>query len=903
VIFPIIIFVFGILVASLLFSKFKSNIGDIVVSGFLIANLVLVLPALIIGLFSNAVNLFFTVLPLLALGCIIPLFVLNFVKMKEIINREAFKRFLMGLRTLPPYSLVLFLLVVCLVVVTVFHPLASEWDAISVYLQNARSVQLSGTLSFDVLRDSAISSLKSPALSISYAWLMDSSMFWVRVWPFLNMVFLAYPIHKLANLFHNGKFRSDYSLALLALLLSPIAVIMMGKYSLYEDIPFVLWFFTSIAFALKHRSQGSRRYLVLSVLSFVLAYFSKDITLFLLPSLVAVLFWSNNKLIRILFSFLSTFPFLLISFNDAVTMGSSAYLQSAIRLGLTTILVTSVFLASTKLPFKPTEERLWSKISVFVLVSMPLWLFFAYMWFSRGIFSPSWGYSLSSAISTVNGISGAVPDTLTSWNFLSGWFTIFRDLLPIVFLSIIGLVMLIRQKKKEFFVPITMLLNLLILFTFLFGTSDTRRAFYFLPLSIALAVFGIDCLFGSVGKNKRQLAVTLILCLSFFYWCYSYGGIGDILFYVSLPVSLRDALIFAGLSALPLVATMFLFIRKKFSKKSFANSLHSKITGVVFLVFLLFVAPFVVMDVFRPTFAGTSANNFSLAYYNSVDSWNKEYSNRGINTIWAGANISEVISYFNNVQDTYATVSFYSFYLSFYSNRSEIDMCSVWGVQTLLADGILTVNNSQNLLFAIQKTNIRYFLLPTADNPFTWTYYQKARELFFVFRAIEEDPMFVPLKIFSGYILYAFENQSQFTADHRNLLSKSMTYNSPNISSIVDGGQLTIHAHNVTAGTFVVAAVSKISGVQSTRTRFLLNYELLDGDSNTTRFVLESWVVEQNGTLTFTTAKAVSFVEMNTVFETSIPLNTTLIELRVVMVPSLSQDLVLAIHKAYVLYG
>ena len=153
--------------------------------------------------------------------------------------------------------------------------------------------------------------------------------------------------------------------------------------------------------------------------------------------------------------------------------------------------------------------------------------------------------------------------------------------------------------------------------------------------------------------------------------------------------------------------------------------------------------------------------SFSILTYPTIPVW-LQVANKGLSLqhenyipTWENGILPVCYYYVQNIGDNYVTVCFRSGPLMYFANRSIIDLGSPYGIQTM--QNILTINTSGELLEALNKSNIRYFLIPTSNSSF-YNQYLGFRENFYLFRLIEQDRHFSLVKEFSYYKLVRLES-------------------------------------------------------------------------------------------------------------------------------------------------
>lgn len=722
----------------------------------LVWTFILVTFSVLIGLFSPYLKIFYIIYIFFSLFVLGYFLSIHIRKNSEQISKINVPRISL-------YWLLVALPVFFNILLILFHSITVEWDVIYLYLPYSKSIDLTGSMLFDVYSSSVYTTGVAPAEPIMLSFLLTfcssaTEIFLIAIIPIIFYVFTILITFELANEFLEKEF---VIIPILIFANLPLVSYVFSGFSLYLDIPFVFYIYTSLFCVFKALKYRDPLWYIFSGLSITMLLLTKDLSLFIAPVLFSLLLsgiFKSTILRRVLIVTVGLSPFyLLILWNYF-----SGVPTSSIRFLTFVLLIIPIYFCCY---VKSKPEGL----KKFIPVSLALFPFIVFI--LRNIFSlntiySSWGPPLGRASQlllnargigltefySVTGVYPKFDDFFFSLNLVAPYLIL---LVSLLLLFIIKRETRVRLIKSNF--SVILLLFLTLLFVMLFfdvgvtGSNGIRRLYYFAPalsIIIASSLYELKT-FLKISYQYVVLSISIYVMFIWYYlWNFKLNPITvlGILNGVSFgKANLFDFLIFCLLFLLlfifiPLLLRKSHLILKKFNPLKWANAtkwISRLIVIGLSCIMIISLSP-VLMDI--------TSNSFSLrtSFY---PNWE-----HGMN---------EIISYYNNdINDSYATVGFYTHALRYFSNRTVIDLTGQIGI--LSFEQYLTCNDSAVLLNVLSDSNIRYFLIPKDNNPH-YGLYKGLQNNSLIFNMLETNPQFFILKEFSSLQLYKFVTINELT--------------------------------------------------------------------------------------------------------------------------------------------
>ena len=206
-------------------------------------------------------------------------------------------------------------------IVIYYHPIFEEYDAIYNYLLTSKSILLDNGLHHDYYRGSDVS-LKSPPLDNAInAWIIDAFGYSsLRLFPIYFILLSALFVYRFSKRLTKNSFLGWIASAVF--LITPSTLVISSRFSLANDIGFILFLTSTFYFFVVVISQKkiARFDMLMLVISLSVVSLSKELGILISFAIIFLVisakFTQGNLKLRILFNFLSVLPFYVLVFYD-----------------------------------------------------------------------------------------------------------------------------------------------------------------------------------------------------------------------------------------------------------------------------------------------------------------------------------------------------------------------------------------------------------------------------------------------------------------------------------------------------------------------------------------------------------------------------------------------------------
>ncbi|MFQ5821302.1 MAG: glycosyltransferase family 39 protein [Candidatus Heimdallarchaeota archaeon] len=741
----------------------KINISslELVLAGSIIWNYVLIAPSLLLGFFAPYILHYFIIFAIASMGIII-LWLYMAMSRKLQISIPSVTLLHVGFFCIP----FLFTLIV-----TVYHPLFLEWDAVSIYLPVAKSIAATGSL-FSTYHVSSTVTFIAPGLEITYAWMFFTTQgSYIRLLPFIYFLLTSFTIYLLCRKVL-GKYGSLIAVVAFSSMVSTVRIL--ATSSLYTDIAFI--FYTSVALysIIKANDRNSPMFwYCLAGMASTLTMLTKPLG-FIVFSLVLslILLSSGSRFRRVTFVIFASAAFNFFFLWDVFAFRSSpVYLQyTFLRQLPIAILMPPLFFLSH---FKKNGNIGRKDIITFLIPIMPILVLVIQNILNLGIVTGNWGPGLAGG---TNLDAKLIDFQSVDVGAFFMWHTLFLSIgLGAVYLAslIIGTCSTIYKSYKKHYAS-SIILTWLIVFTMMWAFflknahegDSFRNLYYFAPIFSVIIAEGTIVLSRVLGINEKFAFYCFMLfnaVASTYVWARYFGvSVINNLFILRFGIPEMTSICFFSWLFIVIFCAPVFFKWSKVRAWLHRRNVHGNKKKAVFQkIILLSILAFSQIaffwSVILPLVSYVDSNGWDPNYYNQF--LPNDRSTMGVEL----ANISEVIDYYKaNITDTYVTVSYFCYYLMYYANRSVIDLGYAYGYQSLAP--ILSSNDSNILLTKLYDSNIRYFIIPKPSHPMQQIRktYEQDEERFLLFKEINKNPYFSLKKDFTFYWLYKLVSPEEF---------------------------------------------------------------------------------------------------------------------------------------------
>jgi len=721
--------------------RIELTLTELALTGFVVWLYIVVILTLFASYFPPAGYYVFPILSALGLFTVVR---------TAITHRHSLMRTTLNILREIRYFGILIPIVATLAVLTFFHSIYYEYDAYFYYLPIAKALTATGGLLSNPWNPSHLTLTFPPALPILYGWMswIDPSSF-LESLPFILVLMTSIAIYLLAKEAFDKQRALAASMIFLGL---PITLAMLSSFSLYLDIAFTFLLVTTLWAAVKVFRNPSPFWLAFLGMSSCLLLLTKELAPFVLPGILAPFFAYRKRFASLLSSVVFASPFLLILLWDQLTSPISGFPLKAYPVVLAMFLVGLPLLRLQK-HIRPHSIFSPKYLVILLFGLLPFALFTSLNLVFDGVISASFGPAY---LPTWHLQSLVVPATASGsiLNEFAWYLPVVSVLLGGFFLVPLGASLtrfarIFSRKTGPNFVFIMLwftVLATIVMVSFLFqwdlAGPSLRRLLYFAPFICILAADGFFLIIERIRQSYAvtinwKFSVALLVLGTWTYFLVSVIGAVSVNEFppriYSVATSGLDILFGADLLILILLVPVTLRRAGSFNLPRLGNA-SFRLYAIVTLLFMLACSMAV---------ANTWASALQNPSGSSTFQWNG-YQN----------GIANVIQYYQtHIRDSYTTVTFDGWALSYFGNRSVIELSFATGLTTLAP--ILQTNDTDAMFQFFGTNNIRYFLLPRPGNS-QYGLFQRMQTTFPLFSLVQNSPKFQRLQSFRYFELYEF---------------------------------------------------------------------------------------------------------------------------------------------------
>jgi hypothetical protein len=663
------------------------------------------------------------------------------------------------------FALVLSALGLFVFSLVVAHSLYQEYDALFFYLPLAKSILLSGGLSYDVLHQTVLTTSTEPAVPLMYAFSGfvggDQSLLapTTRLIPFAYMALTCVTVYLTAEEISR---KAVVGLAAAAIFLGfPVTATLAANYGLYLDVPFAFFAVLILFAVLKVRAAGEDAtawWLVLGI-SLSLAFFEREYAYFLLPAVVALLVLlllrsggrGASVPVALGLAVVFTGAYNLFFLYDLRT--ASLDLHDLVVRELPVIVVMACFALLASAPMVGLKLPRPRTLLYAACPLAPAALLLARNILQTGsvtsdlpIFDKTWGEALALLAQ-----AGRPSSPSTSVVQLFQWDTLFYDLqIGAVFLIpiLIGLLVAVlraagrtkeAEEKTRFFIFVSFFLAMLLLWSWLFGSSfagpEVRRLYYFAPFIAILGGVGLVAVAERLDPESAGLRIAVFLAATVaFFWYEEVGASWNIARVSAALGALGDLNVRLLVAFTAIFVLSFYPLRLSRDKGPAGTAPRKGPSGakVAAVVIILLSS--------------------SLIAYNSAVILSNEGQTSNLAPGGWENDLAGVIQYLNADQDnSYGIVTTWGLPLAYFTPHPIIESTTYPGINSLLSMN----DSSQSLTDDLLGNGIHYILVPTPANNF-YNFSTSLGKNFSVMNQgfIDQTPNLVLIKSFDKFQLY-----------------------------------------------------------------------------------------------------------------------------------------------------
>lgn len=736
--FPALLFLPGVFLSYIMNSLHKLKMGkiEIILTGALIWNFLLVVPSVVLGLVPPSLKVYFqifTLISIFALFSFVFYFLLSFLKLKKKTTKVS--------TSITQLAYVIIIVLFVILPLSIFHTIYIEWDALFLYLPLAKSIMTTGGIIYDPYRFSAIfPSLIPPAIPITYAWILNEvGEVGLSTLPFMYFGVTLLTVFSVAK-----ELFGDVNKALIStsvFVSFPAVYIVLASRSLYLDVPFILYAVLFVFFLTKAVKYNQGIWYLFSGIALSLLILTRDFGIFFVPIfLLLFIFQLKYKYLKVVSTIVFLSPFYLLSIFQI------QYLSTVFSLFIWNILFGISIYSIGKI-----KNIAW-KVSLkeFLLFIIPLFPVVGYLARNFLAFRNIFLFvSLNSSYQEVLNLflqagynpgftpfSYSDPLRIDLLFFAEGLGAPY--VIPLLLSVGYFIYKIYRKKLQIHWVPVlAVFLLILSLWSFWFTLDiQPRRLYYFAPFFSILITEGFILLSQKFRKNYHLLIrASIYLIIVFGYiWFFKIAArkvnAFEIVYWGLGTQTLWDIIFYTSLFFLVFLIDIISPVRFHELKNNGKIIKSIKILIVIFIIlFSIYSMGGILNDI--------AVNGYNLRHEVS-DNW--EYQ------------MPQIISYYQkNIHDDYITVTFHGAYLIYFANRSVIEFTRPTTAIPLLP--LLKETNETLIIQELTKQNIRYFLLPKPNNKF-YNLYLNLKNNCTLFNIIEKNPNFTLIKEFTYYKLY-----------------------------------------------------------------------------------------------------------------------------------------------------
>ena len=591
----------------------------------------------------------------------------------------------------------------------------------------------------------------------------------------------------------------------------PCTILTQAAATYYLDLGFVFYLVSTLLFMIKGLRTRKSMWFLFAGIASSLFLLVKELSVFVLPLIFAIfILWSSISYRRGIFAILSTLPFYVVFLWDLYAFPMSEH--GWILMRQLPVFALSAILYYMSRTIKRSDGLVTCKSFVlFAVPFIPSAVFLLRCIVFLGSLYSIWGPAFSKAIGlfqTATVISSA-RDVAGFFRWDGPFLSLGVGALYLIPILISIACFLGRRYHEEKMVSVFVLMMFFTLlettsFTLVGSQMESRRMYYFVPILAVLATKGL-MLFKDSTRSESfiylfallnsaalsyiwlyRLPFQTMLGLSYLHMSLGLANVLDLVFFsllfavvflglpyaqkklriggqgysrlrieprkrvVAVPVELENVMIKdsasseEGVPTRRRVPTTSIEHKKRQLQNPWSpNAIFRSRERIVFLSLLTLSCSMVVYPTI-PIWIQVADRDFSFfSFQHDVHE-----------TTWENGILFVGYYYSNYIDDHHVTVSFGGSALRYFTNRSIIDLSTVIGVQPM--QDILTIQTPEDLLQALNSSNIRYFLIPRSNNSF-YDLYEGFRDNFYLFSFVEQDTQSTLIQVFTHYTLYRIE--------------------------------------------------------------------------------------------------------------------------------------------------
>jgi len=790
---PLLAFLPGVVIVRLVARKTKVLLSTLetILIGSILWNYIMIVPSLILGLFTSYILYYFYIVTCVGLVLLIYAFLRVVVKLnKDRFKHEVIGKLLHFTKENYPFFLCLFNMLLFIVIISVYHPLFLEFDAMSTYLPNARSILHTASLRTNPYHLSSIISVKCTAVSILYSWIiLISGGCYFQLLPISYFILTTLVVFLLSKKISGGQ---ASFIAVITFVSMWSVIKTFARFTLYPDIALTFYVSVAIFFFIKGVEGDQPFWYLFSGTAASLAILTSDIGWIFYVMLLAIFpLFFDPKLGKAIFLLLAPILYNFYFVYDLVQFPSDYYLAIIYR-QLPVIVLYPLLYYASKFEFRKTDLAKKSLIMFLVpaFLLSPLYIhnllyhhiITETLWFSwmDSIVARAYYFYTSVHQLQLGLFANSVADYF-HWNtiFTSAAFGALY-LVPITggFFSVLRKC---NQKDHSSSILLIWFIIFLVMwsvhFKCAYQTAQIRKAYFMAPLFAVITAEGVR-LFSKFIRVTKYTFYSFIVYNTFIlaYMRKYIESSKNTFSLFSSDLSLVDVSILTLAFLLSFSTPSLLIYVKHHKSKVYRFLIQGRdvanIKRVKLMLQLLIIAntQIILFSYYTsPVLLYVDKYGWNPEYYTTLDfasRISKKYiAEVGLETLLAlEGNVSEITEYFNHfVKDNYATIGFYNArLLAYWTNRTFIDLNWPYGYQSVLH--ILQEDNSSKLIQKLYESNIRYFLIPKSEPVGHykgwaalregWECYKCLLNKTLLFKEINANKYFIPVKEFKFYYLY-----------------------------------------------------------------------------------------------------------------------------------------------------
>ena len=704
----------------------KYGLVDFSLTYFICINYLLVVPSVIIGVFSDNLGLyyiifsmFFVILFVFISGCILLYLSQNISHYILILKENIFD------------MVPVLIWGIYLGLIVLYTPIFKNWDAIASFLPMAKSIVMTGSLKYSPLFLSEVPMGFPPLSPISYSiiikFLGDE---FLKLFPLVYLIFILLVVYKLNSIIFNN---NNTLLVIFLFLLLPTTQMLFGRASLFLDLAFVFYLICSTYIYIKliEKELTNNIWCLLFGMSTGLLFMSKEygISLSIVMFALYMIFYINafkNIYFKYFFSIVIFIPNLLLSFYDIVTAGNIIPLYTISRLFSVIIFITiyTIFMNTLTLPGENNKKKRFNKFLCFITPIILSSIYLIYNIIVRKIITPTIQYGIVQILYNMNipiytslELDIKYLDFIRIDKLISSYpFIIYN--IPLI-ISMIYIYYDLKKKVLDYkyIVCILLFLNLLNIWQFRGFPIGGDNFRILVPLSLFTNIILIYKYqyFPTQLKHdfrmKNQLQFLLFTVSYFVMWFIMEPVHENYLLYSNIANSRPSEsiydLLFYSVIYMPYVISIIFTFTTADDVKKFWNFRVSfkvrKLEKIRKIIFVLLIG----VNTLLPSYLVFRSSSII-----SQRTWNPNFYGNVLNIrYFYDEPLVEIADFYaNSIDNQFVTMTFGMDRLAYILERPFLDL--TYYDQLSIIAPILNSNNSKSIIDMLIKNNIKYFLLP-----------------------------------------------------------------------------------------------------------------------------------------------------------------------------------------------